>query len=278
MHKLCIHISLCGLLLAVGSAGFAQSFTLYSGASGVTPDDASWGWNYLSTGGSAVKAASGGVTTLDSTASDGISAGFSTVTSARSTPFVLNNALGYTVGFDVQVNSENHSNASADKNADGLADRSGVSLIVLGSDHKGVEMAFWQNEIWPQQDNPLFIHNPVTERAQGANLTSLLAHYNLSVKGTTYALHRRRRRSLDRQPAGLRRERGGICALHKSEFPLLRRRHDLGTRQRQYRRRDGHACYPRTRGLDADRQRSDRQWHALETEEAPLLLMASGGQ
>ncbi|MCW3096429.1 MAG: putative exosortase interaction protein [Chthonomonadaceae bacterium] len=188
MNRFCVTMGLCGLLLAAANAGFAQSFTLYDGTSGVTPDNATWGWNYLSTGGSATKTAVGGVTTLDSTASDGISAGFSTVTSGRSTPFVLNNAAGYTVGFDIQVNSENHSNANADKNADGLADRSGVSLIVLGSDHKGVEMAFWQDEIWTQQDSPLFIHNTVSERDQGAGLTNLLTHYNLTVQGSSYSL------------------------------------------------------------------------------------------
>ena len=188
MNKFCATVGLGGLLLLAASAGYTQSFTLYNGTSGVTPDDASWGWSYLSTGGSAGKTASGGVTTLDSTASDGISAGFSTVTSSRNNPFVLNSATGYTVSFDIQVNSENHSNAGADKNADGLADRSGVSVIVQGSDHKGVELAFWQDEIWTQQDNPLFIHNTVTERAQGAGLTSLLTHYNLNVLGSAYSL------------------------------------------------------------------------------------------
>jgi len=188
MNKFCATVGIGGLLLLVASAGFAQSFTLYNGVSGVTPDDASWGWNYLSTGGAAGKTAGGGATTLDSTASDGISAGFSTVTSARSTPFALNSAAGYTVGFDLQVNLEDHSNAGADKNADGLADRSGVSVIVQGSDHKGVELAFWQDEIWTQQDAPLFTHSPVTERAQGAGLTSLMTHYNLTVLGSTYSL------------------------------------------------------------------------------------------
>ena len=74
------------------------------------------------------------------------------------------------------------------KNADGLADRSGVSLIVLGSDHKGVELAFWQDEIWAQQASPVFTHSAVSERDQSAGLTSLLTHYNLNVQGSTYTL------------------------------------------------------------------------------------------
>lgn len=188
MKRSLLSFGLCGLLMAAASGGFAQSFTLYNGASGVTPDDATWGWTYLSTGGSAAKTPGGGLTTLDSTASDGISAGFSTITSSRSTPFVLNNALGYTVGFDIQVNSEDHSNPLADKNADGLADRAGISLIVLGSDHKGVELAFWQDEIWAQQDSPVFTHSSVSERVQSAGLTSLLTHYNLTVQGNSYSL------------------------------------------------------------------------------------------
>lgn len=188
MKRLFGTMGLAGLMLAAASGSFAQTFTLYNGASGVTPDDASWGWSYASTGGSAGKTASGGVTNLDSTVSDGISAGFSTVTSTRSTPFALNNANGYTVGFDLQVNTEDHSNASADKNGDGLADRAGVSLIVLGNDHKGVELAFWQNEIWAQQDSPVFTHSTTTERNQSAGLTSLLTHYNLTIQGNSYSL------------------------------------------------------------------------------------------
>jgi hypothetical protein len=181
-------MGLCGLLLTAASGGFAQSFTLYDGTSGVTPDDPSWGWTYASTGGTAVKTASGGLTTLDTTANDAISAGFSTVTSSRSTPFALNNATGYTVSFDLQTNAENHSNPNADKNGDGLADRSGVSLIVLGSNHQGVEMSFWQNEIWTQQSSPLFIHSPTSERDQGTGLTSLLTQYYLTVQGSSYSL------------------------------------------------------------------------------------------
>ena len=188
MKQIFVTLSLSALLLASASVGFTQSFTLYNGASNVTLDDPSWGWNYVSQGGSAIKTAGGGMTTLDSTASDSISAGFSTVTSSRSTPFILDNARGYTVGFDIQVNTENHSNPAADKNADGLADRSGVNLIVLGSDHKGLELAFWQDEIWPQQDNPLFIHNALKERAQGVSLTSLLTHYDLRIQGNNYVL------------------------------------------------------------------------------------------
>lgn len=161
------------------AATFGNATVLYDGASGVLPDHASWGWSYGATGGST--SAAGGVATLDTTANIGFSAGW-----GRVSPFVLDAATGFRVTFDLRIEAEDHSSPTADKNGDGLADRAGFSVIVLGSDQKGVELAFWNDEVWAQQDSPLFIHSPSSERASWA--TGAMTAYELTMVGSTYTL------------------------------------------------------------------------------------------
>lgn len=152
---------------------------LYDGSSGVLPDHTSWGWSYVATGGTA--SMGGGMANLDTTANDLFAAGW-----GRTAPFSLNASTGFTVRFDVQIVAETHSASSADKNGDGLADRAGFSIIVLGSDAKGVELAFWEDEVWAQQDAPLFIHSTSSERAFLD--TTALTRYDLTMAGNAYIL------------------------------------------------------------------------------------------
>jgi len=157
----------------------AGATVLYDGASGELPDHASWGWSYGATGGSAT--AGGGFATLDTTASDLFSAGW-----GRTAPFSLDPSTGFTVRFDVRVEAETHNAAGADKNGDGLSDRAGFSVLVLGSDAQGVELGFWQDEVWAQQDDPLFVHSPAAERAFLD--TTVLTRYDLTMLGGAYEL------------------------------------------------------------------------------------------
>ncbi len=127
-------IALCCLALcclATGSASVAAApapattapIVLYDGALGNRPDQQ--GFTYIATPG-ATHAASGGFTTLDTSSNKNISAGYF----SKSTPdLVLDRAIGYTVGFTVQVELEDH--AGSDKNGDGIEDRAGFSLLVL---------------------------------------------------------------------------------------------------------------------------------------------------
>jgi hypothetical protein len=64
----------------------------------------------------------------------------------------LDRTTGYSIKFAVQVNAENHSDPGAEKNGDGNADRAGFSVTVLGNDKKGIELGFWENRIWAQND------------------------------------------------------------------------------------------------------------------------------
>lgn len=172
-----MRILLGAAILATATLGHAT--VLYDGASGVLPDHASWGWSYGATGGSA--SAGSGVATLDTTGHIGFSAGW-----GRVNPFALDASTGFRVTFDLRVEAEDHSSPTADKNGDGLADRAGFSVIVLGSDQKGVELGFWNDEVWAQQDSPLFVHSPTAERATWA--TGAMTSYELTMVGSTYTL------------------------------------------------------------------------------------------
>ncbi len=63
--------------------------------------------------------------------------------------------------------------------------RSGCSVIVLGGDGKGVELAFWTNEVWAQTD--AFDHSTGTE-AHAFDTTKASAAYTLRVAEGKYDL------------------------------------------------------------------------------------------
>ncbi|GJM42586.1 MAG: hypothetical protein DHS20C20_28680 [Ardenticatenaceae bacterium] len=90
----------------------------------------------------------------------------------------LNRSVGFQLRFDLRLASENH---------DANNDRAGFSAILLSEDLYGVEIAFWENEIWVQEGNggmPIFSH------AEGIlyNTTVALTSYELTVISNTYLL------------------------------------------------------------------------------------------
>ncbi|MEA5594907.1 cadherin domain-containing protein, partial [Rivularia sp. UHCC 0363] len=106
----------------------------------------------------------------------------------------LDRNLGYVVSFTNQIISENHSNANAQKNGDGKADRAGFSVIAISEDKKGIELGFWENRIWAQEDgteptasNP---NGTLFTQAEGVNFDTKtkVVKYDLAVKGNTYTL------------------------------------------------------------------------------------------
>ena len=165
----------------------AQTTVLYDGTSNVTPSDVAWGWTYAGVG-TVTPPGGSGYTQLSTTGLDAFQAGFS-----RLAPSNLYASLGWRLRFDLQITTEDHSNAGGDKNSDGLSDRSGVSFIALGADHLGVELGFWNNEVWAQQQTPLFIHDTVNERAflnttaSGTGAAGLI-QYDLVVNSSSYQL------------------------------------------------------------------------------------------
>lgn len=87
----------------------------------------------------------------------------------------LSRAAGFQLTFDLRVITETHNNN----------DRAGFSIILLGDDLFGVEMAFWEDEIWVQEGNSsLFTH------AEGVayDTTAALTNYELAIISDTYQL------------------------------------------------------------------------------------------
>ncbi|NER37213.1 MAG: DUF4347 domain-containing protein [Oscillatoria sp. SIO1A7] len=104
---------------------------------------------------------------------------------------LLDRNVGYTVSFTAQVVSENH--AGSDKNGDGQEDRAGFSAIVLSNDLKGIELGFWTDRIWAQEEGaaePPPNTNTLFTQAESAafNTTTGLIPYDLTVLGNTYTL------------------------------------------------------------------------------------------
>lgn len=112
---------------------------------------------------------------------------------------ILDRSVGYSIKFAVEIVSENHSDASAYKNGDLVADRAGFSVTVIGNDLKGIELAFWENEIWAQNDGaaeptPGDLTQTLFTHGEGTTIsgftTKTLKNYELKVTGNTYSLFR----------------------------------------------------------------------------------------
>jgi hypothetical protein len=94
----------------------------------------------------------------------------------------IDRRTGFSVHFRLAVLSENHVRR----------ERAGISLIVISDDLKGVELGFWNNEIWAQLDDPLFTHG------EGAAFeTAPAVEYELRLIGDRYELNASGRRILE---------------------------------------------------------------------------------
>jgi len=182
------------LLLLVG-AGVASAGVLYDASLGTLPTAQSWKYAADPNDGPVTQNVAGGVLTLDSLANRADRAGYSSrLPLFDPTPHpgvpTLDRTIGYTISFDVRIASEGH-NPNRDVNGDGVADRAGFSVIALSSDNVGVEIGFWEDEVWAQADDAsdpmeLFSH------AEGAPIdtTAQIQRYHLTVQGSTYELRR----------------------------------------------------------------------------------------
>ncbi|MEG4445866.1 lamin tail domain-containing protein, partial [Microcoleus sp. AT9_B4] len=204
------------------NATLLGSTSLYAGQLGTPPGSQPWmalgNVNQANPLGGVVatQTLNGGSTTLNSLANQSIYAGYSTHTlgipSLAFSPKnaavpVLDRTLGYGIRFDVKINSESHSFADSDKNADGLSDRAGFSLVAISSDgQKGVEIGFWDNEIWVQKDGvsdsgPLFTHDIAnTSPDRWFGNTTQIASYELTVLGDNFTLFRNGTAILNNRP------------------------------------------------------------------------------
>jgi hypothetical protein len=101
---------------------------------------------------------------------------------------ITDRSVGYTVRFDVRVAHESHVLGPAgDDNGDGLEDRAGFSVISISEDLEGVEIAFWQDRIWVQDDDSQSPSDLFTQ-AEGTSFdtTAAILQYELRVLDSLY--------------------------------------------------------------------------------------------
>jgi hypothetical protein len=172
--------ALCSLDLTrvrAASTASGKTLILYDAALGAIPSTPLVGFTDFPPG-AALPAYADGLTVLDTTpAGSDTYAGW--VASGATTPGfpILDRTAGFQVNFTLQVEHETHANQN----------RAGFSVIILGEDAKGVELGFWQDQIWAQSDDltgGLFKHG---EGAAFATTTGL-TEYQATVTGDTYIL------------------------------------------------------------------------------------------
>lgn len=153
----------------------ARAIDLYNGTLPTPPEEQGW-LTFGAIGGTPVRTTAAGKTSLDTTAANSMQGGYSNYFGASPlNPLfpVLDRTDGFVVTLDMRVLSESHVSNN----------RAGVSLIALASDLLGIEVAFWEDEVWVQS-GPDFIH------AEGVafDTTAAMTRYELSIHGGTYSI------------------------------------------------------------------------------------------
>jgi hypothetical protein len=187
MTKKIFFTALCSFLilgnvLSFRNAGAAsivdrKTLVLYDAASGDIPNSSMMSFTAFPSDAVSLTY-SDGATVLDTTLT-GSDAYAGWVASGTTTPGfpVLDRTAGIQVNFTLQVESEMHANHN----------RTGFSVIILDQDAKGIELSFWQNEIWTQSDENtggLFTHGEGVAFATDAGLID----YQVTIMGDTYTL------------------------------------------------------------------------------------------
>ena len=173
---LCVVLPAMLLPAAFQPGTSTQTIVLYDGLLGGTPDEQEF--RFLSYGSMASQLDAAGVTVLDTTGDIGEQAGY-----FNRNEIALDRHEGFTLQFAIQLGQEEHRGPN----------RAGFSIILLSDDLLGVELGFWENEVWVQEGGTgeaLFTH------AEGAavDTTADLVTYQLAVQDSSYTL------SADGQP------------------------------------------------------------------------------
>ncbi len=157
-------------LFLLGPLFSGPAQTLYDASLGTLPEAQGWSWSYGAIDFGTTKTMAGNSVLLDTSASTLTSAGWSRVAAPP-----LDRSRGFTLLFTAQLNAEAHTKT----------DRAGFSVIILGSDTNGIELAFWTNTIFAQSGPPsLFVH---AEDVAFTN-TGSFVDYALTLGATNYVL------------------------------------------------------------------------------------------
>lgn len=153
-----------------------QTLVLYDASSGDIPDSSVIGFTAFPPEGASMRYEDGSTVLDTAIAGTDTYAGWGAGAAGANGFPSLDSTTGVHVNFTLQVESETH-----DSNH-----RSGFSVIILDSNARGIEMSFWQNEIWVQNDDStgaLFTHG------EGVAFdTTALTEYQITMIGDTYAL------------------------------------------------------------------------------------------
>ena len=158
--------SSCRRWLAIGAlalgASVAHADVLYDPSTQTLPSQQDWVMvDFLGTA-----QVQNGLFNLSSSGSNSLKSGI-----AR-TDRTIDSDTGTTLNFSFQTVSESHANAN----------RAGFSVILLDSEHRGIELGFWATQIWAQSGAD-FLH------AESASFnTTLLRNYSLTLQDGFYSL------------------------------------------------------------------------------------------
>jgi hypothetical protein len=169
--------------LLIACPATAQTTTLYNASAGTTPG--AQGSLILGNVFGATETFQAGPpasTKLNSTANEGIYAGYTNYNVALSSPInpafpTLNAASGYSLNFTMQLVSETHT---------GNNNRAGFSVLLLGSDKKGIEIGFQSGGVFSQSTS--FTQAETNFGAGVPSVLGALTNYDLRILGDTYTL------------------------------------------------------------------------------------------
>ena len=163
--------------MPAGQCSTASS-VLYDGMLGGTPNTQALLFMALPAG-TASQTVEGGYTVLDTMAHRATYAGYFASSALVPAVPTLDRTRGYVVRWRAQIEAEQHVSQH----------RAGFSVIALSQDLQGIELAFWENEIWAQEDDRDAPDNLFTH-AEGVAFdpTGGLVCYELVVAGDTYTL------------------------------------------------------------------------------------------
>lgn len=161
---------LCACLLCLPAAVPAASLTLYNDTIASLPG--AQGQLFFGADGVVTQTLVPGQGTGLLT-SVGVSAGYSNFLVPQPFP-VLDRSAGFQLSFELQVVSETHNTNN----------RAGFSVILLDSTSRGIELGFWEDRIWAQNEVPLFSHGEEVV----FDTTSGEVSYELEILNSHYAL------------------------------------------------------------------------------------------
>lgn len=155
-------------------SALSTTTVLYDGSLGTLPDAQIFEYETVGVPSSQVtRSHSSGAATLDTTAQIGDYAGYAITPTLAPT---LDRTTGFRLNFTVAVDAEAH----VDSN------RSGFSVILLAEDKKGIQIDFWEDEVWAQEGGTTDLFT----KAEGVSFdtTSGLIAYELEIVGDIYTL------------------------------------------------------------------------------------------